>query len=114
MFWELVSFDARGNGPLKLVHGKLAGQPVRFAIVGKGAKFNVPPGGYYWYNEQGHHHERVARLRDPRQVQPEPAVGFIELWHREPDEPNYVKQIFRFLVPAHQVPKIFYATLLRC
>ena len=40
-----------------------------------------------------------------------PAVGFIELWHREPDEPNYVKQNF---IQGTGAPgtKIFYATLL--
>ena len=41
VFWALVSFDADGNGPLKLVHGKLAGQPVRFAIEGMGATFRT-------------------------------------------------------------------------
>ena len=113
VFWELVSFDADGNGPLKLVHGKLAGQPVRLAIEGKGAKFNVPPGGYYWYNDRdtitNGWHDFVIHVKFSQN----PAVGFIELWHREPDEPNYVKQNF---IQGTGAPgtKIFYATLLEC
>lgn len=91
VFFEWTSFDADGNGPLKLVHGGANGW---LAIEGKGDAFNTPPGGYYWMNDKATitngWHDFVFHIKFSQN----PAVGFLEIWHREPNEGAYARQTF--------------------
>ena len=89
VFFAWTSFDARGSGPLKLAHGGANGR-----LANEGVNDQDPLGGYYWMNDKatvtGGWHDFVMRIKFSQN----PAVGFLELWHREPGEAGYTQQTF--------------------